>query len=116
MHKYNGESLTTYQPRGPWTKIHTDLAALGSTHISNVHILANLEPFRWSSPSFVQKAVTAMHDVHHANACISIRRLVTGIGLIRQINCLADSGRNSWTATGCGTRHGEDMPGTAVAM
>lgn len=68
MHKYNGESLTTYQPRGPWTKIHTDLAALGSTHISNVHILANLEPFRWSSPSFVQKAVTAMHDVHHANA------------------------------------------------
>ncbi len=68
MHKYNGESLTTYQPRGPWTKIHNDLAALGSTHISNVHILANLEPFRWSSPLFVQKAVTAMHDVHHANA------------------------------------------------
>lgn len=68
MHKYNGESLTTYQPRGPWTKIHTDLAALGSTHISNVHILANLEPWRWASPDFVQKAVTAMHDVHHANA------------------------------------------------
>ena len=68
MHKYNGESLTTYQPRGPWTKIHTDLAALGSTHISNVHILANLEPWRWSSPDFVQKAVTAMHDIHHANA------------------------------------------------
>src|SRR5574344_856693 len=68
MHKYNGESLTTYEPRGPWAKIHTDLAALGTTHISNVHILANLEPWRWSSPSFVQKAVTAMHDVHHANA------------------------------------------------
>ena len=68
MHKYNGESLTTYQPRGPWSKIHSDLAALGSTHISNVHILANLEPFRWSSPQFVQRAVTAMHDVHHANA------------------------------------------------
>ncbi len=68
MHKYNGESLTTYEPRGPWTKIHTDLAALGSTHISNVHILANLEPWRWASPDFVQKAVTAMHDVHHANA------------------------------------------------
>ena len=68
MHKYNGESLTTYEPRGPWTKIHTDLAALGSTHISNVHILANLEPWRWSSPDFVQKAVTAMHDIHHANA------------------------------------------------
>lgn len=68
MHKYNGESLTTYQPRGPWSKIHTDLSSLGSIHISNVHILANLEPFRWGSPDFVQKAVTAMHDVHGANA------------------------------------------------
>lgn len=68
MHKYNGESLTTYEPRGPWSKIHTDLSSLGSIHISNVHILANLEPFRWGSPDFVQKAVTAMHDVHGANA------------------------------------------------
>ena len=68
MHKYNGESLTTYEPRGPWAKIHTDLSSLGSIHISNVHILANLEPFRWSSPDFVQKAVTAMHNVHGANA------------------------------------------------
>nr|WP_304408015.1 DUF6298 domain-containing protein [Bacteroides acidifaciens] len=68
MHKYNGESLTTYEPRGPWLKIHTDLSSLGSIHISNVHILANLEPFRWGSPDFVQKAVQAMHNVHGANA------------------------------------------------
>lgn len=68
MHKYNGESLTTYEPRGPWSKIHTDLSALGSIHISNVHVLANLEPFRWGSPDFVQKAVKAMHNVHGANA------------------------------------------------
>ena len=68
MHKYNGESLTTYEPRGPWAKIHTDLSSLGSIHISNVHILANLEPWRWSSPDFVQKAVQAMHNVHGANA------------------------------------------------
>ena len=68
MHKYNGESLTTYEPRGPWTKIHTDLSALGSVHISNVHILANLEPWRWSSPDFVQKTVNAMHNIHGANA------------------------------------------------
>ncbi len=68
MHKYNGESLTTYQPQGPWSQIHRDLAALGSTHIENVHILANLEPWRWSSPDFMQKAVMAMHNVHHANA------------------------------------------------
>jgi len=68
MHKYNGESLTTYEPRGPWSKIHKDLSALGSVHISNVHILANLEPWRWGSPDFVQKAVQAMHNVHGANA------------------------------------------------
>lgn len=68
MHKYNGESLTTYEPRGPWSKIHQDLSALGSVHISNVHILANLEPWRWGSPYFVQKAVQAMHNVHGANA------------------------------------------------
>lgn len=68
MHKYNGESLTTYEPRGPWAETHRELAALGSTHISNVHILANLEPFRWSSPIFVQKSVEAMHSVHHARA------------------------------------------------
>ena len=68
MHKYNGESLTTYEPRGPWTEIHRSLSVLQSVHISNVHILANLEPWRWASPDFTQKAVQAMHDVHGANA------------------------------------------------
>ena len=67
-HKYNGESLTTYEPRGPWSQIHKDLSALGSIHISNVHILANLEPFRYGSPDFIQKSVQAMHRVHGANA------------------------------------------------
>lgn len=68
MHKYNGESLTTYEPRGPWSKIHTDLSSLGSIHISNVHILANLEPFRYGSPGFIQKTVKAMRGIHGANA------------------------------------------------
>ncbi|MDD3321926.1 MAG: hypothetical protein PHS59_10840 [Paludibacter sp.] len=68
MNKYNGESLTTYEPRGPWTQTHQELSALGSVHISNVHILANLEPWRWSSPDFVRKSVLAMHNVHGANA------------------------------------------------
>lgn len=67
-HKYNGESLTTYEPRGPWSEIHKELSSLGSIHISNVHILANLEPFRYGSPDFIQKSVQAMHDVHGANA------------------------------------------------
>ncbi|MFD0990021.1 hypothetical protein ACFQ1R_07935 [Mariniflexile jejuense] len=68
MNKYNGESLTTYQPRGPWAETHRQLSAAGSTHISNVHILANLEPFRYGSPDFIQKATKAMHTIHGANA------------------------------------------------
>ena len=67
MNKYNGESLTTYQPRGPWTQTHQDLSKLVDVHIDNVHILANLEPWRWSSPDFVQKTVNAMHNIHGAN-------------------------------------------------
>ena len=67
MWKYNGESLTTYQPRGPWAEEHRKLSRLGGVHIDNVHILANLEPFRWASPMFAEKSVQAMHSVHFAN-------------------------------------------------
>ena len=66
MSKYTGESLTTYEPGGPWGETHRKLAAAAPVHIDNVHILANLEPWRWSSPAFVQKTVTAMHQVHHS--------------------------------------------------
>lgn len=66
--KYTGESLTTYAPGGPWGETHKQLSALQSIHIENVHILANLEPFRYGSPDFIQKTVQAMHTVHGANA------------------------------------------------
>ncbi len=66
MSKYTGESLTTYEPGGPWGETHRQLAAAAPVHIDNVHILANLEPWRWSSPSFIQKTVQAMHRVHHS--------------------------------------------------
>lgn len=67
MTKYNGESLTTYEPGGPWGETQKQLSSVAPIHISNVHILANLEPWRWSSPTFTQKAVQAMHRVHGAN-------------------------------------------------
>lgn len=67
MHKYNGESLTTYEPGGQWLQIHKGLSELGAVHIANVHILANLEPFRYGSPDFIQKSVNAMHDLMGAN-------------------------------------------------
>jgi len=66
MFKYNGESLTTYEPRDSWETIHKGLSALGSVHISNVHILANLEPFRYGSPDFIQKSVQAMQKIQGA--------------------------------------------------
>lgn len=66
MSKYTGESLTTYEPGGPWGETHRQLAAAAPVHIDNVHILANLEPWRWSSPAFIQKTVQAMHRVHHS--------------------------------------------------
>ena len=35
---------------------------MGSTHVVNVHILANLEPFRYGAPRFIQKSVQAVRD------------------------------------------------------
>ena len=67
MSKYTGESLTTYEPGGPWGETHRELAAAAPVHIDNVHILANLEPWRWSSPAFIQKTVGAMHSVHNSS-------------------------------------------------
>ena len=66
MSKYTGESLTTYEPGGPWGETHRQLAESAPVHIDNVHILANLEPWRWSSPAFIEKTVQAMHRVHHS--------------------------------------------------
>ncbi|MEJ5963103.1 alpha-d-galacturonidase [Pedobacter immunditicola] len=66
MAKYNGEALTTYTPRGSWAELHRTLSAIGTVHIENVHILANLEPFRYGSADFIQKSVKAMHEVYGA--------------------------------------------------
>ncbi|MFT3781368.1 MAG: hypothetical protein QM790_05070 [Nibricoccus sp.] len=60
--KYNGESLTTWEPRGVWQQTHLAMSRLGTTHLANVHILANLEPFRYGAQRFIQKCVIAMRD------------------------------------------------------
>ena len=65
--KYNGEALTTYTPRGPWAAMHREISRLAAADIDNVHILANLEPFRYGATSFIQKCVQAMHTAHGAN-------------------------------------------------
>lgn len=67
MAKYNGESLTTHQPRGKWVDIHNALAETGATHVANVHILANLEPFRYGATEFIRKSMLAIRDVDGAH-------------------------------------------------
>ncbi|MFW6309180.1 MAG: hypothetical protein ACOC1S_04100 [bacterium] len=62
MAKFNGESLTTYMPRGRWQDIHLTLSNLGSVHMANVHILANLEPFRYGAQRYIKKCVRAIRD------------------------------------------------------
>lgn len=64
--KFNGEALTTYEPRGAWAELNRKLADIGTVNISNVHILANLEPFRYGSADFIQKSVQAMNKIYHA--------------------------------------------------
>ncbi len=65
--KFNGESLTTPTPRGAWASLHQQLSHLGSVQIENVHILANLEPFRYGSVDFIQQSVKGMHSIMGGN-------------------------------------------------
>jgi hypothetical protein len=59
--KYNGESLTTYEPRGKAAETHRNMAKLGP-HLVNVHILSNLEPFRYGAQRFIKKCMQASRD------------------------------------------------------
>ena len=59
--KYNGESLTTYEPRGKVQQTHLNMAKLGP-HLVNVHILSNLEPFRYGATEFIRKSTIASRD------------------------------------------------------
>jgi hypothetical protein len=60
--KYNGESLTTSEPRGVRQALHLEMSRLGSTHVANVHILANLEPFRYAAQRFIRECMVAARD------------------------------------------------------
>lgn len=65
--KFNGEALTTWAPRGSWAELHRTLSRIGTVQIENVHILANLEPFRYASADFIRKSVQGMHSIYEAN-------------------------------------------------
>jgi hypothetical protein len=59
--KFNGESLTTWEPRGKGQATHLAMAKLGP-HLINVHILSNLEPFRYGATDFIRKSMLAARD------------------------------------------------------
>lgn len=63
MHKWNGESLTWTDVRGGILDLHKKLVGLGSTHIANVHLLANLEPFRWGATEFIRKTMQSQQRI-----------------------------------------------------
>jgi len=62
MVKYNGESLTSETPRGKYQQYHKDMAKYSGTHMANVHLLSNLEPFRYADFSFIWNCCKAIRD------------------------------------------------------
>ncbi|MBV9082662.1 MAG: hypothetical protein JOZ62_08310 [Acidobacteriaceae bacterium] len=57
MWKWTGESLTWTDIRGQVLQEHEMLVHLGAAHIVNIHLLSNLEPFRWGDPEYIQKVM-----------------------------------------------------------
>ncbi|HEU5342328.1 hypothetical protein [Edaphobacter sp.] len=55
MWKWNGESLTWTNIRGPVRARFQDLVAGSNVTIANIHLLSNLEPFRWGDPDFIRE-------------------------------------------------------------
>jgi hypothetical protein len=55
MFKWNGESLTWTNVRGPVLDEFKMLVEASNVAIANVHLLSNLEPFRWGDPDFIRQ-------------------------------------------------------------
>jgi len=55
MWKWNGESLTWTNIRGPVLARFKDLIAGSNITVVNIHLLSNFEPFRWGDPDFVRE-------------------------------------------------------------
>jgi hypothetical protein len=69
MWKWNGESLTWTDIRGSLRDKFQMMIANSNDTIANIHLLSNLEPFRWGDPQFVEETVQNMvrlgiHGVH----------------------------------------------------
>jgi hypothetical protein len=63
MFKWNGESLTWTNVRGPVLDRFKMLAANSNVAIANVHLLSDLEPFRWGDPDFIRQTLTSFQRI-----------------------------------------------------
>jgi hypothetical protein len=57
MFKWNGESLTWTNVRGPVKEQFERLVANSRITVANIHLLSNLEPFRWGDPDYIRQTV-----------------------------------------------------------
>ena len=55
MWKWNGESLTWTNIRGSVREKFQSMVKESNDTIVNIHLLSNLEPFRWGDPTFVRQ-------------------------------------------------------------
>jgi hypothetical protein len=63
MFKWNGESLTWTNVRGPVLDRFKMLAENSNVAIANVHLLSDLEPFRWGDPDFIRQTLTSFQRI-----------------------------------------------------
>lgn len=63
MEKWTGESLVGFDVRGKIRKEDEKLAAESPIDIANVHILSNLEPFRWGDPDYIRKCILSFEKI-----------------------------------------------------
>jgi hypothetical protein len=57
MFKWNGESLTWWDVRNSVRDRFSMLVANSNVATANVHLMSNLEPFRWGDPDFVRETL-----------------------------------------------------------
>lgn len=63
MEKWTGESLVGFNVRGKIRAEDEKLADVSPIDIANVHILSNLEPFRWGDPDYIRKCVLSFEKI-----------------------------------------------------
>ena len=63
MEKWTGESLTWTDVRGTIREKDVMLAELAPIDIANIHLLSNLEPFRWGDPDYIRQCVLSFQKI-----------------------------------------------------